>query len=411
MQNQDYVKVLGSVAAVIQALPAHELVSPVIVLVENSIGKLATALNGQSADEAREICLLQLASLTACAKNFSEPEAEILDLDGLAEATDEAEKARQIQADPKVEQLRSHLLEAIRALTTAFKGDSEVSQALSDFLKACTSTNLATPLSLDAVALTRITADLIEGDLSAIWLSIGALLLFRLGKKEISQEEFVTLQMSIGRVLVAATQGLQGPDGAYFTYASFFKGSDRFDFAYLAMVANPDVVQGFMDWSLAALTSFARILATLSAQVESLLLLSIRALDLQERVALQKTIQLLTAFVNQAVVEEQSANIYLPLLQVHGRSVLQLTLAGVGGRLPRSNLGYLAELLLAFSRRMPNETREWLKQLFAQEGFPSTRVSKEQKDRYAKNVMRCVSYQFGRTTMYEARKLILLVCR
>ena len=46
MQNEDYVRVLGSVAAVIQALPADELVAPVVVLVENSIAKLASALRG-----------------------------------------------------------------------------------------------------------------------------------------------------------------------------------------------------------------------------------------------------------------------------------------------------------------------------------------------------------------------------
>lgn len=56
------------------------------------------------------------------------------------------------------------------------------------------------------------------------------------------------------------------------------------------------------------------------------------------------------------------------MMQVHGPSALERTLAGVGGKLPRSNLGYLAELLLAFSKRMPNETRMWLKELFAQVG-------------------------------------------
>lgn len=53
------------------------------------------------------------------------------------------------------------------------------------------------------------------------------------------------------------------------------------------------------------------------------------------------------------------------MMQSYGRVALELTLAGVGGKLPRSNLGYLAELLLAFSRRLPNETRVWLKEAFS----------------------------------------------
>lgn len=138
-----------------------------------------------------------------------------------------------------------------------------------------------------------------------------------------------------------------------------------------------------------------------------------------------------TAIVNEAAVDGKASQIFLPLVQQHGRNALQVTLAGVGGRLPRSNLSYLAELLLAFSKRLPNETRAWLKELFAQvsvlsygdagvedvphtlvsgracnrllnlaipsspspapqEGFPSTRVSQEVKDRYAKSILRWV---------------------
>lgn len=45
MKESDYVRVVGSVAAVIQALPADRLVEPVVVLVENSITKLASAIS------------------------------------------------------------------------------------------------------------------------------------------------------------------------------------------------------------------------------------------------------------------------------------------------------------------------------------------------------------------------------
>ena len=74
--------------------------------------------------------------------------------------------------------------------------------------------------------------------------------------------------------------------------------------------------------------------------------------------------------MNEASADSESPATPLlrPILQAHGRLALQTTLAGVGGRLPRSNLGYLAELLLAFSRRLPEETRVWLKELFAQVG-------------------------------------------
>jgi hypothetical protein len=57
----------------------------------------------------------------------------------------------------------------------------------------------------------------------------------------------------------------------------------------------PDLVQSFMDWALAALTSYAIVLASLPQLLEALITLSVRALELQERVGLQKTIQLMVS--------------------------------------------------------------------------------------------------------------------
>ena len=97
-------------------------------------------------------------------------------------------------------------------------------------------------------------------------------------------------------------------------------------------------------------------------------------------------------------------------MRQHGEIILQRVISGIGGKLPRSNLGFLAELLLAFSRRMSSETKKWLKALFQEvdkirirgrryrsqkltcvackDGFPSSRVSQEVKDRYAKTILR-----------------------
>lgn len=113
-----------------------------------------------------------------------------------------------------MEQLRSHLLGAIKALATSFRGNTEVSSALSDFLKACTSTNIATPLSLDAVSLTEIVSYLIEADPEAVWLSIAALLLFRLGKQALNPTQREVLRQAIARVCGRVVPGLEQPGGA-----------------------------------------------------------------------------------------------------------------------------------------------------------------------------------------------------
>lgn len=62
------------------------------------------------------------------------------------------------------------------------------------------------------------------------------------------------------------------------------------------MELHPDVVQTFMEWALSALTSFATTLSSLPQLLERLVLLAIRGLELQERVGLSKTIQLLVCY-------------------------------------------------------------------------------------------------------------------
>lgn len=170
-------------------------------------------MSHSSQDEARPTTILQLASLTACARSLAEPEDEILDLEGLAEATDEEEKAKVVNSDSRVDALRGHLLEAVKAITVAYRGDAEVAQALADFLKACTSTNISTPLSLDPLALADILSHLIVVDFDTTWLSISSLLLFRLRKNPLSASGEITLQAVIGRILekgLAALPGIQG---------------------------------------------------------------------------------------------------------------------------------------------------------------------------------------------------------
>lgn len=155
------------------------------------------------------MCLLQLACLTACAKSLAEPEDEILSLDGLHEASDEAEKAQQVSSDPHVEHLRVQLLTGIRAVVTSFPDDLEVSTALSDFIKACTSTNLSTPVSLDPLALFEIVSQLVQYQTTYVWLSIASLLVFRLGKRPLDAPNGQRAQLCIESVLLSGVTALR----------------------------------------------------------------------------------------------------------------------------------------------------------------------------------------------------------
>ena len=166
-------------------------------------------------DVRRQVCTHQLACLTACAKALSDPADELLSLEGLTEATDESAKAKTIQSDLRVEQLRAHLLAAIPAITQTFARDAEIAQDLSDFLKACTSTHLATPLSLDTLPLLDVLATVIRAEPSATWFSVAAVLLFRTGKRVPTDPEAGLLQHVFMQSLGAGIETLQHPGGRF----------------------------------------------------------------------------------------------------------------------------------------------------------------------------------------------------
>ena len=169
-----------------------------------------------SQSDGREICFLQLASLTTCARSLSEPENETLSLDGLSDAIDKAIEPRASIQDSRVEQLRLQLLDGLEVFANTFQGDTEASLVLSDFMKACTATNTATPLSLDPLALCQVLSRLMEDDLNAVWFSIAGLLLFRLGKRILDISEQGILQAVLGRGLRAGIDGLQKPGGEWY---------------------------------------------------------------------------------------------------------------------------------------------------------------------------------------------------
>lgn len=61
------------------------------------------------------------------------------------------------------------------------------------------------------------------------------------------------------------------------------------------MEQNPDVLQTFMDWAQSVLTSFPAALAARPDLLDSLVVLAVNALTIQERVGLQKAIQFLVS--------------------------------------------------------------------------------------------------------------------
>jgi hypothetical protein len=144
--SADYVKVMASVSAVVQALPPSQALDPMLVsflgnlphhemslqsLCEGPIlglGQVASYTQSELPDELLDLCSTHLACLTACAQGFGRPDQELLDLDELVETTDGEAVGQNPQTDddldrdPRVRRLRELLLEALQQIVGKYGG-------------------------------------------------------------------------------------------------------------------------------------------------------------------------------------------------------------------------------------------------------------------------------------------------
>lgn len=63
---------------------------------------------------------------------------------------------------------------------------------------------------------------------------------------------------------------------------------------------------------------------------------------------------------------------------------------GVGGQASRSLMDHFAEILFALNKHCFSYLSVWIKEAMQQDGFPSARVSPEQKETFSQQILRFV---------------------
>jgi hypothetical protein len=101
-------------------------------------------------------------------------------------------------------------------------------------------------------------------------------------------------------------------------------------------------------------------------------------------------------------MSSSSAVVFAQTLAPHTRPILHSLLLSIAGRVPRSHLTSLSELLHVCVLRVPDDTRRHLHDVLAEPGWPSVRASVEAKAKFEKSVIGCVcsqvSYDLHRRT-------------
>ncbi|GAA5999141.1 uncharacterized protein JCM10292_001618 [Rhodotorula paludigena] len=394
IEDEELAKVLESVASVVQALPENELVEPLLVLANPVIHQLTMAVSAlsESPENARELCLQQLMRLTALAKGLSDPEGDLIDLDASLDETQLVRDAAQrVLLDPRVVEMRSQLGKAVEGAARAWAGDSEVVGALSDYIRHSTSDAVPSPLALDSLALLGLATAALQIAPSSVWLGIAGQLLARLARDrndaEMGDEELA----KVGQPVEAALNIVLSTHGDL-----------------NAMAENPDVVAAFLAFCCQIVRLYPRIFSSLPAHyLDTVLAFAERGLALQEQFSLKSTMELLLLSIQQTKMASSSSAAFHAVLLPRVPTLLRSLLSAIAGGAPRSHLNSLSELLHACILRLADQARPALKELLAQDRWPSERASKEVKDKFERAVL---SARTGKQVR-QAVTDFALVCR
>ncbi|GAA5962607.1 hypothetical protein JCM21900_001273 [Sporobolomyces salmonicolor] len=374
VEDSELVKVLESVASVVQALPEEQVVEPLLTLANPLVSKLSSAVHGQaqSPDEARELCLQQLSYLTALSKGLSNPESDLVDLDASFDDSQLVkDTAGRVLQDPGIAEMRNRLGQAVEGAARVWAGDVEVVTALSDYIRHSTSDSIPSPLGLDTLLLLSLCSAALQVSPSSVWLGIAGSLLARLARdhsdRELRDEELV----SVGRPVEGMLNVVLSTHG---------------DLA--AMSENPDIVSAFLSFCSQIVRHYPRIFTALpSRYLDAVLAFAERGLGVQEQFSLKSTIELLLSSVQQTKMASASSATFHATLLPRTRSILRAVLLAVAGGVPRSHLTSLSELLHACLLRLPEQARPALKELLATPGWPSERTGEDAKGKFERAVL------------------------
>ncbi|GAA6017231.1 hypothetical protein JCM10207_002578 [Rhodosporidiobolus poonsookiae] len=394
IDDLELAKVLESVAAVVQALPGTDAIEPLLTLAGPIVDKLGQAVQGaeQSPEDAHALALQQLSYLSALSRGLSDPEGDLIDLDASLDDSSVARLAAlRILDDPRVQDLRARLGQAVEGAARVWAMDVEVVTALSDYIRRSTSDALPSPLALPPLALLTLASSALQLAPSSVWLGICGQLLARLARekndREVGEEELVAVGAPVEGALRV---GLGG-------YGDL-----------TAMNDNPDVVAAFLSFCSQIIRHYPRIFSVLPPHyLDAVLAFAERGLGMQEQFSLKSTIEVLLSSIQQTAMASPSSSAFLSTLTPRLPSLFRALLTAIGGAVPRSHLPSLAEVLHAALLRAGEPARQALRGALAEEGFPSARVDGERKAKFERAVL---AARTGRQ-IRQAVNDFALVCR
>ncbi|KAK3089277.1 hypothetical protein FSP39_002274 [Pinctada imbricata] len=145
-----------------------------------------------------------------------------------------------------------------------------------------------------------------------------------------------------------------------------------------------DVIEGFMNLLSQVLKKCKRLLASESSSIPGLYHAAVAALCLPEHQTVKATCSFLTEF--------SSAGGEIPaikqVIENEGHLLVDRVIRAIGGESPRGVTECLSDVLLSLGKMYTDSMVRWLNEMVHRDGYPSPRVSTQDKEMFVKFVIR-----------------------
>ncbi|CAO3608182.1 unnamed protein product [Cunninghamella blakesleeana] len=359
-------KVVESVASVIQVLPPDRLIGPLMILTGSILRETDNLLN-QDLNQNRNSVISQLENLSSCCRGIQAPTDDYQSLSMRNDVYDSFASGQLISMYIDVngfKEMNNGLTDIIKRIGTIWSTDEEVMKSLSQFLEAgIRSTSPLLTLSFEDLIILIENGYKISG--FASWLDISSFVMTVYGGQE---SRILVLQ----NFLISLTEK---------TLNFISKTED--------MEQYPDVIHSYFNLLSRIIQRCPNVFYNLPINmINTMILLTIAGMGLQERLALKSALNFMADFVSQDLIEgSKIANIVNNMITNLGLQIMEQLIAGIGGRVPRSFSKPLVDVLYKLTGRYLQHCRQWLSILLYNDGFPSTLVTKEDKDAFLKGVL------------------------
>ncbi|XP_035698782.1 importin-13-like [Branchiostoma floridae] len=370
MKAKDSIRLMHAVGSLLSVLPVQDILNYLHAILGPHVQQLEASLNEQPSASSKAIVVqkLNMLSMLFSALDIRRPESE--------EAEKRQPKPRADEPQPVLLVLQQ-VYPIVQRLVSQWIADTGVIEAVCEMFKRAVRT-----LQDEIAPMTTQLSELLVQVYNAIPQSAVLDMAKQLLTLFHSSESLAATMQSLFLQLTSRT-------------VSLFQQGIR---------EHPDLVEGFMSLAGSMLKRCPAVLFQENSNPEALFQCGLMALSFPESHVVKAT----CIFFAELIGQSASNPLVLQVVTQHGRMLLEVVLKAIGGDAPRSVTDNMADILMALNKNCFQQTCTWMGEVMKVEGFPSQLVNAQQKEQFARNVLK---ERVNKRKMKETVKDFSLLCR